>query len=118
MSKPVTVNGRKYHVACNWHTRPLVPLMEIPEPDRDDFSYAELSEDDAAYDCRFFYYRGSWYDSHEFEGGADMSHDMRALGFNAWQTESYFSAVVLQYFDAEGELHDEGNSVVVGYVHW
>jgi hypothetical protein len=72
-------------------------------------------DDDTHYDNRFFEYRGSWYDSQEFEAA---SHDIKRMGFDGIQTSSYFDAVILQYFDRDGNPYDDYNSVVVAHIHW
>lgn len=80
------------------------------------------------HDLRFFEYRGSWYDLFDgFESVASNPYGtwapiwVRDAGFNAWQTESAFSAVLVRYFEGEGDstrLLDDGDSVVIGYAHW
>lgn len=111
------VNNTTYYVHTNWQTRELVPFSEVPESVRlDQFDYVtNTSDDDYNYDCRFFQYRGEWYDTLEFEHG---THDIKALRFDAYQTQSVWSAIVIQYWDRDGELHNDGNSIVVGYIHW
>jgi hypothetical protein len=115
MSTTRTVNGRTYHVACNNIPRELVCFAELPEGVADEwFDYLPRPvTDDEDWSPRFVQYRGSWYDVHEFEPAGD---DLRALGFDGVQTESYFSAVALRYFDRDGVEYDD--AVVVGYIHW
>lgn len=105
-----TVNGTTYHVKSNRIPRPLHMLADLPHAARAEFDYV-TGED--MFTPRMFEYRGAWYDTHEFERAGD---DVHALGFNAWQTESAFSAVVVSHFDREGYEYDD--SIVVGYLHW
>lgn len=110
MSTTVETEHGPLHVKCNNKPRPLVMWHDLPESERATFDYVPDSEHEV---FRFFEYRGSWYDDHEFEGAPDS---FRALGFDGIQTESYFSAVVLRYYDKDGYAYDD--EVVVGYIHW
>ena len=97
-------------IKSNRHTRDLVGFFDLPASERDDFDYVEGEEQ---YSLRFFSYRGSWYDYFEFEVAPDS---FKARGWDGVQTESYFSAVLVSYFDRDGyELEDQ---VIVGYAHW
>ena len=115
MSARHAIGSNTYYVKCNNVPRELVSWYELPlDGAREGFDYAYLSDDsDEIYQPRFFKYRGSWYDSHEF---ARADSDTMAMGFNAIQTESYYSAVAIRYFDKEGYEYD--GAVVVGYIHW
>lgn len=104
-----TVSGNTYHVKCNNKPRPLYSLADRPEL-AEEFDY--ITGDDQ-YSARLFNYRGSWYDYYEFEVAAD---NFKALGFDGMQGESYFSAVAVRYFDADGYEYD--GEIVVGYIHW
>lgn len=110
------VNGSTYHVHTNRHTRPLFTAEEAriksQDPDFGDlFSYINADEWDTS--RRLFEYLGSWYDYYEFEVA---SHDVKTLGFDGVQTDSYFSATVVCYFNREGyELDGE---IIVGRIHW
>lgn len=114
MSKAVKVDGATYYVKCNWQTRELLSIAELPTGVfESEFSYIGTVTDDDMYTPRFFNYRGSWYDTAEFETAPTR---IKALGFDGYQTESYFSAVGLAYFDRDGYEFD--GAVIVGYVHW
>lgn len=106
-------------IKTNNKPRALVSLAQLPDGVHAEwFDYvdaAELAGTGEDHSPRFFCYRGSWYDSAEFELAPA---DIRRHGFDGVQTESYFSAVLLRYFDREGNLIDDGDSVVVGYAHW
>lgn len=101
-----------YHVKCNWQPRHVTYGAELPASARAKFDY--LTDDELA-DRSFVQYRGEWYDMGEFQLAPPT---VAALGFNGYVEESAFSAVAVQYFDADGNLHDGGDSVVVGYIHW
>lgn len=95
---------------CNNHTRPLVPMSELDKDAQKNFGYVT---EDEFFDSRFFEYRGEWYDANEFTTATD---DVKALGFDGMQGQSYFSAVVVRFFDKSGEpFVDE---IVVGYLRW
>lgn len=104
------VNGTEYRVNGNRHARPLISWYELPTGERDNFDYVEESE---RYDTRFFQYRGEYYDYYEFERAGD---DVRALGYDGVQSQSYFSAVVVSYFDRDG--HELSGEIIAGYIHW
>ena len=116
MSITRVVNGHTYHVTTNRHERELKGYAELEHSVIAEwFGYAienGMAEDDM-YTPRFFEYRGAWYDSHEFERAG---HDIKALGFDAIQTSSYFDGVAICYFDREGYELDGG--VIVGHIHW
>lgn len=109
----------KVYVKCNHHPRALVSYAELPTGvaarEFDYLDAAELATTGEDYSPRFVQYRGSWYDTQEFDSSPDFA---RVHGFDAWQTQSVFSAVGLQWFDKEGNLLDFGDSVIVGYMHW
>lgn len=99
---------RTAHIKSNHNERPLKSLSEIdPTIAEEWFNYVTEDEDN-----RFVQYRGSWYDTYEFEVAPDH---LKARGWDAWQPESAFSAVLLQWFDKDGY---EREGVVVGYAHW
>ena len=75
-------------VKTNGHARDLVAWYFLPAEARKEFEYVVPADADPenlpddAWTTRFFRYRGSWYDSHEFE-----RHDNAELrGWDAWQT--------------------------------
>jgi hypothetical protein len=90
----------------NNQPRDLYSLAELPSGVAEsDFDYVERGEDD--YSPRFFPYRGSWYDTQD---GFTVTGDMPS-GVEAWQAESYFSAVGIRYVE-------DYERVVVTYCHW
>lgn len=108
--KTQTVSGMTYHVHSNYQTREIVHAYQLTDKQ---FSYVDyLERDDSERDLVI--YLGSVYDLSEFEIG----HNIMALGFNAWHTDSYWSATVVRYFDEDGNLIDHGESVVMGRIHW
>lgn len=98
-------------ITSNYRVRPLVSWDELPERDRADFSYVEDNEWDRD-TARFFRFRGSWWDSHEFQVAPDS---YRARGWDGVMATSYFAAVLLRYFDRDGY---ELEGVVVGRATW
>lgn len=110
-----------YTLVTNRHTRMLYSWNELPSNEiRKEFNYIvdsemrEFGSVDGIDDYkRFFNYRGSWYDYYEFEVA---SHDVKRLGFDGMQPQSYFDAIVVSYFDKAGyELED---CIIVGHLHW
>lgn len=104
----------RVHIHENRHPRPLHSFNELAArgADMSDVDYIE----DLYYgrdEPRLFVYRGSVYDGHEFEPAPGW---IRALGYDSWQTESVFSAVVVTWFDRDGDTLD--GEIIVGYVHW
>ena len=118
MSITRTVNGSTYHVTTNNSPRELVALNDVPPAEYLDafgwyLDHDELIESGEWYAPRVFKYRGTWYDSHEFEVSGD---DLKALGYDGVQTSSYFDAIAIRYFDADGHQYDD--AVVVAHIHW
>ena len=114
MSITRVVNGSTYHVTTNRHERELRCWAELEHAVIGEWFGEDYPiEGDDQYTPRFFSYRGAWYDSHEFERA---SHDIKALGFDATQTSSYFDGVAICYFDREG--HELDGGVIVGHIHW
>lgn len=94
-------------ITTNNVPRPLVSGCGVPAAIMDsEFDY--VPEDDR-YSERFFCYRGSWYDLHEFSmiqargaaGYADHPVDVNSplRAWDAIQTDSYFSAIVIRLVD-------------------
>ena len=105
-----TIGQITYHVHTNRQPRALVSYHDLPESAREDFDYITGDDRDA---LRLVAYRGEWYDTYEFERTGD---DVRALGFDGVQGDSYWSATVIAYFDRAGDEFDD--AVVVGRIHW
>ena len=105
-----TLDSTVYHIHCNRHARPLYSYEDLPLAEQETFDY--IKGDDRL-SQRLFEYLGSWYDYYEFEAG---TNHVKALGFDGFHTDSYFSATVVSYFDREGyELDGE---IIVGRIHW
>lgn len=96
-------------ITTNNRERELVTIWDVPEPDRNDFDY--LDEADAE-TPRFFRFRDSWWDAHEFVVAPDS---LKARGWDGVMTTSYWDAIVLRYFDRDGY---ELEGVVVGHATW
>lgn len=125
-----TVNGTTYDVTCNWHERPLIDWTELVhvmgcEAAEAEFPYMlDALGDDAVleeFNTRFFKYRGMWWDAENFEAarlafanGTDSN--VRMLGFDAASPQSAWDAVVLSWFDRDGDVRE--NAVVVGHLYW
>ena len=97
-------------IKCNNIARPTLHWWDLSEAEREWFDY--VTEPD---EFNRFRYRGEVYDLGEFEAATG---DIFSLGFDGWQTESAFSAVVVKLFDEDGSLLGWGDEVIVGYAHW
>lgn len=103
-----------YNVTTNGHVRELISIAEMPESVmHNEFDYVGFNPAfDEYYMPRFFKYRNSYYDSHEFERSPDA---IKALGYDGFQSSSYFDGIALAYFDKDGYDLD---GVIVAHIHW
>ena len=94
------------NIVTNNHARMLLMWAELPEGiGESEFDYVDDAD---RYEPRFFNYRRAWYDAFEFEYIYDQPCYAPLRGkWTAVQTESFFSGIVLRWFD-------EFNSVIVG----
>lgn len=98
-----------YEITTNNHRRELVSFAELPEAALADFDYVE-GEDRLS--PRFVKYRGDWYDTGDVMIAPDS---IRALGWDGFNPDSYWSGMVYRFFEPGTErLLDGGDSVVVG----
>ena len=90
------------------NNKPRMLLMWAELPGGIGGSEFDYVEDGDRHELRFFNYRGTWYDAFEFEYISDQPCYAPFRGkWAAVQSDSYFTGVVLRWFD-------EFNSVVVG----
>lgn len=94
-------------VKTNDHERTLVAWEDLPTQRQAEFDYVE-GEDRLS--PRFVFYRGTWLDTEDTEGLAP--HDLAALGWSTYLTDSFFSGVVFRHFDRDGNAFE--GTVVVG----
>lgn len=97
-------------ITTNNHERPLLAYYELTEKQRRDVDYMgalDESNPDHLTD-RFFIFRGSTWDTHEFERAS--GEDLKA--WHGVQGTSYFDAVVLRFKDGDF------GGVVVGHASW
>ena len=50
MSKTIHTDRGDMHLKTNGHRRPLVSLLDVPEPDRNDFNYILSTDPDCILD--------------------------------------------------------------------
>lgn len=85
-------------IKTNHQPRDLIALADIPAEYRADFDY--IAADDA-YTPRLFAYRGHYYDAHEFmrtPRDEAARQELNALAaWDGYQSDSYFSGVVIRY---------------------
>ena len=89
-------------IVTNNQYRDLKCFHDIPVKDQADFDYVKDYDRDTFH---FFKYRGSWYDTHEFEYSWYLGK------WTSAQCESCFSAVYIKY-------SDDFQRVKVGFAHW
>ncbi len=105
------------NIVTNNHSREMINYYDLPESERTHFDYVD--EDERA-DYRFFKYRGSYYDSHEFiriiarrdtyNGWAmQVDNDSPLLAWDGIQSDSYFSGIVVK--------HTNEDMIIVGHYY-
>lgn len=106
-----TRDGLTVHIKCNYHER---EYRSVAYDGYHGWIPTEMIGEQFAIErgAQGFEYRGELYAIEEFQVAPDW---LKAKGFDAWQPESAFSAVAIQYFDKEGY---EREGVVVAHVHW
>ncbi len=80
--------------------RDILDGHELTDKERTEFDYidwdaVERGEDSAS----FFRYRGVTYDLGEFQTSSGLPTDSPLTDWDGFQSESYFSAVVVRYVD-------------------
>ena len=116
MTKTLTnpLTGDALHIKQNGQEREVCMFGQLTEEVRAEFDYITEEE---FHDNRFFNYRGSWYDLQD--GFMPTPGNLATEGWHGVQGESYFSAVLVKYFDADDNyLGNDGASIRVGYAHW
>lgn len=116
MSEAIKTERGTVHFITNHKPRAVVSYFDLPEAEQADFDYVNPDEYP---EPRFFNYLGSWYDVQEFSTMGEMSLDeLRALGFDGIQPDSYFSATIVKWFDSDGVYTPSEGEIVVGRIHW
>ncbi len=105
-----------YNVVTNGHPRPVLDWSDLTEAEREEFDYITGSEQED-FAASFFRYRGETYDLGD--GFLIAPDPIKALGFDEWQTTSYFDGLAVRRFDEDGRdtVHTEG-TVVIAHIHW
>jgi hypothetical protein len=99
-------------IVTNNVPRDVLYWHQLPEDARNDFDYLESEE--AQQEAKFFEYKDSYYDLHEFDslGSAGYRDELAQQGWHAVQTDSAFSAIVIKW------ANEDYDSVVVGRASW
>jgi hypothetical protein len=88
-------------IRTNYHWREPLHWFDIPESKREDFDYIDNPEEDGW--SRFFCYRGTWYDLHEFSAtqrtGWAAGMPEAFATWHGYQSDSYFSGILVRYSD-------------------
>jgi len=97
-------------IVTNNVPRPVIDAYELTPKEREDFGYLDWEAIDAGNDsASFFRYRGELYDM----GDIPLApHDLRALGWDGAASDSFFSGMVVRYFNRDG--YEYGTEVIVG----
>ena len=106
-------------VTTNHHPRDLLSGHDLPAGVlQSEFDYAELKEDsDEIHSARFFQYRESWYDVHQFSRIGEHTVEPHLAYWDGAQTDSAWSGVLFRYArDEFGEM--DGDAVIVGSAYW
>lgn len=95
-------------VTTNNHRRPIIDGWQLTPAERAEFDYLDWKAIEEGTDsASFFRYRGTLYDLSDFRESAPRGID----GWDAFQSDSFFSGIVIRYI--QGDDEDE---VVVGLV--
>lgn len=100
-----------YTVITNGHERPMLRWDQLTDTERERFDYIDTEQRQE--EAEFVRYRGWTFDVNDTEGLAP--DDLRALGWDVWLTDSFFSATVFCHHDKDGHYLDE--SIIVGRVY-
>lgn len=100
-------------VVTNNHRLPVLHAADLTTDEREEFPYIDWGAvERGERDVDFVRYLGALYDLGDTDGV--LPDVFRALGWDDWVTDSFFSGVLFRYFDTDGHLLDGGDSVVVG----
>lgn len=106
-------------VITNGHRRDVIDAWQLTADERREFDYLdwpaiERGEDSAS----FFRYRGELHDLGEFTPSSDQPAGGEAslgeLGWHAYRSDSFFSALAVRFVNADGDTDGEWDHVVVG----
>jgi hypothetical protein len=98
-----------FRVITNHQPRPIVRWWDLTEQEQSAIDYLTPSQCE---DREWVRYRGEVYDINDTEGPAPDA--LKARGWGNYWTDSFYSGMVVRYFDADGQLIDDGDSVVIG----
>jgi hypothetical protein len=114
-----TTETSKLTVRTNHHHYPLLSGYELTPKERKELDYLTDDELNESSD-RFFRYRGQVYDVQEFmrcDPNSPFNQHRNMLAHKQWQgyqSDSFFSGVVIRYTDGNTGGHDDFGYVQVG----
>lgn len=89
-------------ITTNNQTRHLISFNELTEKEQKQFAdYIPEDENGGRDTWRLFRYRGQVYDCHEFDSPRMLPDDHPFHAWNAYQSGSHFSAIVIRYIEDE-----------------
>lgn len=91
-----------YTIVSNYHVRETFYGSQLTPVERAEFDY--LTDDECA-EREFVRYSGNVIDLNDIMGAPD---DLRALGFDGFNPDTYFSGLAYRYFDVDGNAYDRG----------
>jgi len=92
MSKFNIVTNNAYRLALDW--------SDLTETERVEFDYVEDTDQAVA---RFVRYKGVTYDLHEFQLPRGLPESSPLHEWDAYQSDSFFSGVVVRYDPADND---------------
>lgn len=97
-------------VITNHHVRDVLRWDQLTDDERESLGYG--TETRYVEDRQFIRYRGDVIDVTDHDGLTEG--ELARKGWDAYQSDSFFSGLVFQWFDTEGNLIDDGDGVIVG----
>lgn len=101
-----------YMITTNHHVRETIDGWNVPADVRAEFDYVDWEAIDKGEDSRdFVKYRGQWVDLSDVMVAPDS---LKALGWDGFNADSYWSGLAFRYFDRDGY---ELDGVVIASVY-
>ena len=108
-SDGVIFGSTAYHVTTNHHRRETFDVVHNSE-----LGWLKMQPTDSWDDASTgFEYRGEMYVTADF---IVTGSDLKTLGFDGVMATSAWDAIVVSWFDSDGNFMD--GEIVVGHIHW
>jgi hypothetical protein len=96
-------------VITNWHVRDVLRWHDLTPFEHEEFDYLDP---ETGSDHEFVRYRGDVIDVTDMDGIA--TSELASKGWSTYASDSFFSGIVVKWFDDDGNLIDGGDGVIVG----